>query len=99
MPLRRPNYANVSPGGQLTALFCKVCGATIGDSPRGSFRHRPTYAEMEIVFQDGSRHIANGCRTCLDLAAENTALQQEIYAADVAFRPLDFTERDKARQI
>lgn len=96
MALKRPNYALMDSRGRISALFCKGCGCVIGSMQGGRFVRREVYAETTILFEDGSRHVVNGCYTCLKTRDTPKSLQ-ELYAADIAFDPASFRALDIAR--
>ena len=93
MTLVRPNYVEYS-GGQISKLFCQVCGVEIAgltERPKGSgpdisktvmsFKRFPNYAEAKFRMTDGSFHVTNGCKKCF--MALNVPTAQEIYDADM----------------
>jgi hypothetical protein len=45
------------------------------------FAYFPNYQEAEITFDDGTKHVTNGCRECLANARDDTA--EKFYARDL----------------
>jgi hypothetical protein len=46
------------------------------------FRRNSNYAEMKIEFDDGSCHVTNGCRRCMQSSLDSDALN-ELHNADL----------------
>lgn len=86
MTLARKDYAVTSKDGVVVELYCKVCGTKIaGEEGVGRYRRfvrYPAYVEMKFETEYGF-HVTNLCRVCTIVAAEDEALRQEIYDADM----------------
>ncbi len=61
--LAMPDYIVRNKSGAIVEMFCKVCGANIYTA-KG--RHKATYAEVKMKFNDGSNafHVTNCCKKC-----------------------------------
>ncbi len=65
-------------GHQISGVACKLCGNPI--SLRG--QPTPAYREIEISFNDGSKHVTPLCATCRDRGVAAPALDA-IYCDDM----------------
>lgn len=91
--LAKPDYIEFGDGGRPEKMYCKVCGEVIADlqyKPKGDFvverfTRTPSYAELKMQMQDGSKHITNGCSTCIRRAMKDVPLMQKMYQADIPF--------------
>jgi hypothetical protein len=83
--LKMPDYVARDDNGVVTGLLCKICGAPIARTTGGRFtRLTHDYAELEILFEDGNRHITCICTRCLPKARKNPDILDALYEADIA---------------
>jgi hypothetical protein len=80
----------------IVSVHCKSCGAVlVGPMPdedeptRTIFTATPLYAEIEITFDDGSKHVTHLCKVCRN--GLTVADLEDLYAADLA----EFEEDEK----
>lgn len=76
------------------ATLCKMSGHVLAslvpherlrfnNMPLAVRAESPNYAEIEITFDDGSKHVTPICRTAIDFIVVPETLE-DIYAADLA---------------
>jgi len=92
--IRKPNFVEYGPRGEVKTLFCKVCGQTIASTqmrPVGPLPNAPkmprftrhsNYAEIKISFADGSEHVTHGCKKCLTSGLDSNTLY-DMFQADM----------------
>lgn len=54
------------------------------------------YAELKMLFRDGSHHVTNGCTNCLSEGLDPWQMR-ELLRADVEYAPESYTEKQKKR--
>ena len=95
--LKKPNYTEyLGPRGQLSAMYCKICGEKIasmqmrptsavpGATILNKFTRHSNYAEIKIALSNpGMYHVTNGCQACLRRGMD-PAILDDMYQADLA---------------
>lgn len=81
--LKKPDYVDNDAIGRMIALYCKVCGTQIGADQRGNFFRGSNYAEMKIMWADGSKHVTQLCSDCVVAASNSPDVMLAMYNADI----------------
>lgn len=61
------------------------------------FQRFHNYAEIKILFTNGTAHVTNGCSACISESMAPDILQ-EMYEADIVRDPTGYTDKDKKRE-
>lgn len=94
--LTMPHYTQLGPRGEVTAIFCKVCGQRTASMRGNDLIRNPIYQEAKILCDDGSYHVTNGCVNCLTMNT-SPAVLDEILDADQEMSPEGYTLHDAQR--
>lgn len=84
MTLVRAKYLSKQADGTITEIFCKVCGTNIARAtPDGRMVRRPNYTEIKMKFSDGSFHVTNLCKSCVENIGDRKDVMLDMYEADI----------------
>ena len=90
--LAKPDYVDNDKIGRMIRLYCKVCGAQIGEYRDGNFIRHKNYAELKMQFRDGVSHVTNLCTKCLGPVSRDPGLMLACQRADMDLMVLDIPE-------
>ncbi len=93
MTLAKPDYVTLDAHGRAIEVFCKCCGYKIMgfSAAKNRLAYTIDYCEVKIRMTDGTNHVTNVCRKCLNNLADDKDKLQELHDADMAYLTLPET--------